>query len=379
MAATQPEWDVIVVGAGPAGASAARAAAEAGASVLLLDKARFPRYKTCGGGITGMSRAHLPASSLATVQEEITRVGFSHRMRRTSWKSDKDSFLGMVERDVFDQANVDAAVAVGAVFQDSTNVRSVSEKDGVVTIAGSDSDFTGRVVIGADGAGGRVGRYVGVEIAKSDLGLEVELPKPPGAQWDNAIYLDWGKAKGSYAWVFPKRDRLTVGVIQARGAADETRAYLTQWLEHLGLADVTPVRDSGHLTSWRTPGSPIRRGHVVLAGESGGLLEPWSREGISYALRSGTWAGQRAAQRALGDDEALDLYERSVRDLLDPEIAAGAAFLKVFERWPGLIQIAVTKTRAGSRYFVRFSRGQVGLAQTLSHPMIHRVLGRLFR
>ena len=69
-------WDVLVVGAGPAGSSAARVAAEGGASVLLIDRARFPRYKTCGGGLIGISLGTLPRSVLATVEQEVREVRF---------------------------------------------------------------------------------------------------------------------------------------------------------------------------------------------------------------------------------------------------------------------------------------------------------------
>ncbi|MDO9398681.1 MAG: geranylgeranyl reductase family protein, partial [Herbiconiux sp.] len=335
-------WDVLVVGAGPAGSSAARAAAEAGASVLLLDRAAFPRYKTCGGGLLGESLRLLPATVRDTIESRVADTVFTQRFRRTFRLRRQAAYLAMVTRADFDQALADAARTAGARFIDGVTVRSIQAPDAApplvtsatptgdsspesagptsgagerpgdsagerlgeeapVLVATSRGTVAARVVIGADGAGGRVGRWVGVDIAAVDLGLEDEVAMPSdGTPWRDRVLLDWGGASGSYAWVFPKRDSLTVGVIQRRGAPDETRAYLAAWRSHLGLDEgrETTLHSSGHLTQWRRPGSPVRRGRVLVAGDTAGLLEPWTREGISFALRSGTWAGTAAAQTA---------------------------------------------------------------------------------
>ena len=111
-------WDVIVVGAGPAGSTAARVAAEAGARVLLLDRARFPRYKTCGGGITGFSLKAMPDAARSAFEAEITDFGLSRRGRDRVMLHADQPFLGMVQRERFDQLLVDAAVAASAVFRD---------------------------------------------------------------------------------------------------------------------------------------------------------------------------------------------------------------------------------------------------------------------
>ena len=107
-------WDVVVVGAGPAGASAARVAADHGARVLLLDKARFPRYKTCGGGLIGVSRNYLAPGVSYDFDRRIGAVGFSRHMGRITRRSGPDAALVMVQRETFDQQNVDAAIAAGA-------------------------------------------------------------------------------------------------------------------------------------------------------------------------------------------------------------------------------------------------------------------------
>lgn len=356
---TEPadRWDVVVVGAGPAGSSAARIAAERGARVLLLDAARFPRYKTCGGGLLGTSLALLPPGAEAAVERRVATVSFAFRGGRPRRIRATRPFLALVRREVLDQALVDAAVAAGAVFRDHVRVTRLAEAEEGVVLTTGDGPVVARTVVGADGTSGVVGRHVGVRIADTDLGLEVELAGV-GEAWADRVHLDWGRDPGTYGWVFPKGGRLTVGVIQRKGDGAATRAYLARLLAGLGLEDRERLHDSGHLTRRREPGSPVRRGRVLVAGDAAGLLEPWTREGISFALRSGLAAGAAAAA---GDEAALAGYEEHVLRELEPEQRTGARLLRLFELAPGLVHLVLTRTGAGARRFVRFSRGEAGL------------------
>jgi geranylgeranyl reductase family protein len=369
-------WDVLVVGAGPAGSSAARVAAEGGASVLLVDRARFPRYKTCGGGLIGLSLAYLPASVLPTVEPQVREVRFSLRGGRPKSFSRSLPFLALMQREKFDDALMKAAVAVGVRFEESVVVKAVKEADGLVTVTTDGASLHARIVIGADGTSGRIGRYVGVQNRGTDLALEVELTRTPESPaYDGAIAFDWGTAPGSYAWVFPKDEVLTVGVIQARGEPQQTREYLDRWLRTTGLEAHAVERSSGHLTQWRAPDSPLHRGSVLVAGDAAGLLDPWTREGLSYALRSGCWAGEAAADATRGSDRAIAEYSRRILAQLDPDIRAGERLLRFFERYPRLVHLALAYTNTGMRLFLAVCDG----TKTMGGILSHRLLGRALR
>ena len=373
-------WDVIVVGAGPAGSTAARVAAEAGARVLLIDRAAFPRYKTCGGGITGRSLRAMPNAARATFEADITEFGLSREGGDRVMLHADEPFLAMVQRERFDQALVDAAAAAGVEFRDATAMRGLEEVPEGIRLRlggdGSDGVLLARVVVGADGSSGRTSGYVGVEFAGSDLGLEVEV-EAIDHEWASTALFDWGKDAGAYAWLFPKHDSLTIGVIQRTGVPDATRAYLELWLRQLGLAGATRLRESGHLTRWRSRTSPLRRGPVLVAGEAAGLLEPWTREGISFALRSGAMAGAAAASAAAaartGDLAARDLalvgYVAAVERELAPDLVAGAAMLTVLERFPAPLHRFLAHTRRGRRLFVALCRGGARLSALVQHPL----------
>jgi geranylgeranyl reductase family protein len=369
-------WDVAVVGAGPAGLAAAHAAASRGARTLVLERATHPRYKTCGGGLTGFSLAALADGLAIPARDRIDRATFTHDGRRAFTRSARGSLLTMVQRDEFDAALAQRARAAGATLRQATAVRSVTQEADVVRLrlAGAahpaPDEVLARVVIGADGSAGITARHVGVMFDQVDLGLEVDVPMPAGSDWRGRLLIDWGPLPGSYGWVFPKGDLLTVGVIAARGDGDRTRAYLRSFLARLGLDGVTPVHDSGHLTRCRAPGSPLRRGRVLVAGDAAGLLEPWTREGISFALRSGTLAGSAAA------DGELARYESTVESTLGPAMAAGRTLLRLFERRPAVCHTALA-TPPGWRIFARFCRGETDLAEVVGRRSVRAALAML--
>lgn len=368
------DWDVAIVGAGPAGLSAAVAAASAGARTIVLERAEHPRYKTCGGGLLGLSLGIAAARINVPVRDQVSAITFTDRGGRGfTRRSAGDPVLTMVRRDDFDHAWYKAAVSAGATVRQNSQVRTVAQDADSATVTLADgSAVTAGVVIGADGSAGITSRHVGVTFEQQDLGLEVELgaTETDRATWRGRVQLDWGAVPGSYGWVFPKDDELTVGVIMAKGKGAETKDYLSRFLAQLGLTDREVRRDSGHLTRCRTVDAPLRKGRVLVVGDAAGLLEPWTREGISYAMRSGSWAGECAARGTLDD------YSRAVREHLIPEMVAGRRLLRVFARHPHLMHTAMA-TPLGWRAFESFCQGNLSMANVVRRPSIRLLLNLL--
>ncbi|MEV4544904.1 geranylgeranyl reductase family protein [Micromonospora echinaurantiaca] len=368
-------WDLAVVGGGPAGLSAAYVAARAGVRTVVVERAAHPRYKTCGGGLIGTSLAAVADRIEVPAHDRVDRVTFTRDGRRGFTRRHGGPLVTMVRREEFDDRLRAAAVDAGAEVRQRVAVRAVEQDPDGVRLRLADGDTVhARTVIGADGSSGVTARHVGVDYRQVDLGLEVELPVPPEeqARWRGRVLLDWGPLAGSYAWVFPKGDRLTVGVIAGRGEGERTREYLRRFVGRLGLTDVPPEHDSGHLTRCRTEDSPLRRGRVLVVGDAAGLLEPWSREGISYALRSGELAG---AAVAAGDPAG---YERAVAERLVPSMRAGHRLLDVFSRRPDVFH-ALLATPSGWRMFVRFCQGRASFDETLSRAPVRAALALLDR
>jgi geranylgeranyl reductase family protein len=373
-------FDVVVVGAGPAGSSAALAAANAGARTLILDRAEFPRYKTCGGGLIGATLGSLPAGLAIPVRQEIFTTTFSHVGAAVVHRRSPERMLSLVDRSEFDAVLLTAALGAGAVSRLGTTVTGLTQTSDGVLISTNRGPVRARYVIGADGSASRVARHVGVVLDQVDLGLEVELDGTGrDAEWAGRIHLDWGPVPGSYGWVFPKGERLTVGVISRKGTPAQTRAYLAGFLAQQGLADAGIVHNSGHLTRCRTPSSPLGRGRVLVCGDAAGLLEPWTREGISFAVRSGTLAGQvlAAALPAGPQADVVGEYTARISTVLVPEMRAGALLLTAFERHPRIMHLLLTRTSLGWRTFARITRGDTGFAQLIRHRPVRWAISLL--
>jgi geranylgeranyl reductase family protein len=390
----QAEWDVAVIGGGPAGLSAAQTAAAAGARTVILERAEHPRYKTCGGGLIGASLNAVRDLPALPARDEIRSVTFTLRGGHEFTRSDAAPILTMVMREEFDAALLERALAAGAEIRQQAMVRGIAQDDGHATVRlGDGSTVTASVVVGADGSAGITARHVGVTFDQVDLGLELEIaaPGPVQREWAGRVLLDWGKIPASYGWVFPKGDRLTVGVVASRrsdrvaaGSAkqgDATRDYLREFVERLGLAGYPAVRDSGHLTRCRSDDSPLRRGRVIVAGDAAGLLDPWTREGISFALRSGTMAGELAAKAAVPSPAAkapLDEYAAAVDRELGAEMRAARVLLTAFTRHAGTFHRGLASEK-GWHAFARLCRSELPYPELVRKPAVRMALSLLNR
>lgn len=291
------EFDVVVVGAGPAGAAAALAARRAGASVLLLDKADFPRDKPCGDGVaphaldvlaglgvTGVEDGYAPVPSLRLVGPAGGAVARAHA--RPTYTIPRRSLDGRI---------VDAAVAAGAVLRRHT-VRRVEERGARVVL---DGVVSAGVLIGADGAYSVVRKALGQPPnGPGHLALAIRgyAPAPAGPPEQRIVTAsrEWP----AYAWAFPIGDgTANIGYGEVLHGRSISRAHLLD-----RLAALLPDVDVGAATGLRAHHLPLStrrpvpaRGRLLLAGDALSLINPFTGEGIFYAVLSGALAGAAAA------------------------------------------------------------------------------------
>lgn len=283
----------------------------------------------------------------------------------------------MVYRSELDAALTEAAAASGAEVRDSTTLTTLEQPGATVTVRTNRGDtLHARAVVGADGSASRVSRYVGVQCAQVDLALEVEVPVDDRTadRWRGRALMEWGPLPGSFGWVFPKGDVCTAGVVAARGNPAALRAYKEDFLERQGLLGPRPLHDTGHLTRCRRPDSPLARGRVLVAGDAAALLDHWSREGISYALRSGDLAG-RAAARLVTAAEAeasavADRYGRQADDILGVEMRANRSLMNLFTHNPGLVHTALTRLPPAWRHLDAYLAGHTSVAEIMATPFV---------
>jgi geranylgeranyl reductase family protein len=335
---------VIVVGAGPAGATAARTLARAGVTVLLLDRSNFPRNKPCGGGISFRILKRFPY-----LESALGRIP-THTVARlylegpggesTVVQSDGPAAL-MIRRVEFDGLLVDLAREAGAEFVGGVDIaRAAENRDGVVLEARDGRRFEAPFVVAADGVHSCVARRLGLNpgwpATAVALDMMEETPREqlrdldPSTLWVSYGY-EPGRVSGAgasdkttdkkssaaegYAYVFPKRDHVNVGIgyvldYHRRFVQDAPYDLQRRFVDHLrrqGVMEGESVR--AHFTPFLIPvGGPLRRpgrGRVLLAGDAGGFVNGFTAEGIYYAMVSGELAGDALAAAARAEIDVL--------------------------------------------------------------------------
>ncbi len=330
-------YDAIVVGAGPAGSTAARAIAARGGSVLLLDRARFPRDKPCGGGVTPRAARLLPFDLAPVVERTVDGVYFSLKLRHGFTRRSASTLTYLTQRRRLDAFLVEQAESAGAVFHDGDGVTSLELRAAGVTVRSRGGSYHGRLLIGADGANGIVARLSGlagprdVAVAlEGNIACENGLPR----RWRRAIGMDLGGIPGGYGWLFPKGDHLNVGVGGWQHLAGELRQRLTALCAFYDLPAERLSDLRGYALPVRRPGAPLARGRVALAGDAAGLLDPLSGEGIYAAIWSGKTVAAHAAELLEGRAASLDGYAAAVERELTPDLVASRRFQELFYLLP---------------------------------------------
>ncbi len=314
-------FDAIVVGAGPAGSSAALALARAGMTVALLDSAAFPREKLCGGLLSRRTeklfRAHFGDSWSDAVVQEAAGAAFyagSQLIRRL----DGYSRLFLTSRSRFDLHLVNLACKAGAYFLQKSAVNEVDPAGCQVRLADG-RNFRAEFLLGCDGATSRVAKALGSRGHKASqlaIGLEVNVPAAEVPRAVDLPEIYFGIAHWGYGWIFPKGDCLTIGVGGLVNRNPEMKKVFSRFLmEVCGRLPAVPVR--GHPIPYDNFTTSPGRGNVLLAGDAAGLVEPITGEGIAFAIESG-WIAARsvlAAAAAGRPKDAATLYKGNLRDM----------------------------------------------------------------
>jgi geranylgeranyl reductase family protein len=288
-------FDVLVVGAGPAGSATAIHLARGGARVLLADKARFPRDKPCGGGLTGRALRHAPCDVQPVVEHVVDRFVLRTRYGMRVVRASREPLVLMTQRRRLDLHLAEQAASAGAEFRDGVRVEELEiGDDGVSAVVGG-SPVCSTFLIGADGANGVVARAaaLGDGIVRG-VALEGNVPwsSLDPEPYRKTAWVELGVVPGGYGWVFPKGDHANLGVGGWLDEGPRLRAHLDRLaLAHeLDPGVLTKVR--GHRLPMRRLGAPAASGRVLLVGDAAGLVDPLSGDGMYEAFVSARLAAE---------------------------------------------------------------------------------------
>lgn len=323
-------YDALVVGAGPAGSSTAIHLARTGARVLLVDKARFPRDKPCGGGLTGRALKHIPVDPSPVVERDVDRFELRLRYGSSFARKHETPLIRMTQRRRLDAFLVESAVAAGAELRDGVRVEAIGIDDAGVSARVGGEAIRAGVLVGADGANGTVAKTIGVDDAiVRGVALEGNTPlEAVGSDLERTAVIELAVLPGGYGWVFPKGDHANLGVGGWGSEGPRLRDHLARLARAHGVDPdaVTEVR--GHRLPMRRLGTPAGAGRTLLVGDAAGLVDPLSGDGMYEAFVSA-----RLAADAVGSGD-LDGYTAALSAALDHHAAASWAAKRAFDRYP---------------------------------------------
>lgn len=366
------DYDVLIVGGGPAGASAAVRAVSEGARVLVVDKATFPRDKPCGDAITPrglywLSQLGVNENALGGHAVRRIAIQFDHSMALAEWPSDRvglpDHGLVVGRRDL-DAHLIQHAVSRGVEVAQQTRVsRPLQERGRVVGVvachASGETVIRSPIVIAADGMASRTARLSGMAEARSSP-IAVTVRAQVSASCDNDDILrvypslrHRGRLLAGYGWAFPMgQGCLNVGVGYLLGRrsrsisiSDLFDGFLSALPGEWNLPSGRELRRRRAVQGWKLPMGLTRwppwKPGLLAAGDAVGAAKPFTGAGISKALESGFYAGA-AAVDALGnsDPDHLDGYETSIADAWATYYRLGRGFLATLEH-PKLMELLV--------------------------------------
>jgi geranylgeranyl reductase family protein len=312
-------YDVAIIGGGPAGSTAAYRLASAGASVLVLDKATFPRDKPCGGGVTGRAARLLPFSIEPVVEDVVDRLECGLRYQQRITRHARAPLAYMTQRRRLDHFLLQKAADAGA------EVREGETADA--------RELDARIVIGADGCNGSSAKQLGLA-DQVVHGVALEANYPHEQRFEGAMVLEIAVIRGGYGWIFPKGDHINVGVGGNGEEGPRLRGELRRLCETYGI-DPEAARDTrGYRLPMRLTRTRLARGRTAVIGDAAGLVDPLSGDGMYEAFLSAQLVSDAALDVLAGRAENLDAYQAGVEKRITPLTRAGWGAKRAFERFP---------------------------------------------
>ena len=327
-------YDAIVVGGGPAGSTTAYRLAEKGASVLLVDKATFPRDKPCGGGMTMRAVRQCPVDPTPVVEELVDQVELRFRYGAAVVHRTNEPVVWMTQRQRLDAFLLDAARERGAEVREGVKIS--IEPDNTVSF-GNGEKARGQVLVGADGANGITARSVGLgEGITYGVAYEgnVRYPTLPRERYARRLVLELADIPGGYAWVFPKGEHANVGVGGWESEGPKLKEHLRRACEAHGLEPDSLESLRGHRLPLRHPGTRIAGERALLVGDAAGLIDPVSGDGMYECFVSSRLATGAILDLLAGRTSTLAPYEAAVDSELAGLHRASWKLKKALDRWP---------------------------------------------
>ncbi|MEM1311263.1 MAG: geranylgeranyl reductase family protein [Cyanobacteria bacterium P01_H01_bin.153] len=363
------QFDCVVVGAGPAGSSAAYHLARQGVSVLLLERATLPRYKPCTGALSPRVAEWFDFDFAPALENTVRRVRYTWKLGdEVASELKTHDPIWLVRRDRFDQFLVRQALAQGAKLHDNTAVNGIEFDASHWQIRTSRETYAGRYLIAADGGEGPLSTWLGLAGGNVRPAAICELSSPlPAAK--AALNFEFGLLKSGCLWCFPRSHNAVMGGLTLVGK--QTPDFVATFADYErdfaiagGKTAVYPVK------LWNGPRT-LHAQQAVVVGEAAAIVDPLSAEGIRHGMYSGMRAAEAIAAALAGDETALAGYTEAMREW-GSNMQWAQRIASVFFRVPGIgYQVGIKRPTMTQRM------GQLLAGEIQYSDIANRVIKRL--
>lgn len=327
-------FDVAVIGSGPSGASTALHLAKQGISTVIIEKEQLPRYKTCGGGFVFRGRKSLPLDISSVIEREFHTVDIFLGDKLHFQTTREEPTITMIMRDSFDHLIVKEAHKYGITLLEENKLVHIEFEDGKAILTTNKTKISSSFVIAADGVLSPTAKMAGWNEETRNLipalEYEVEVPEEDFNRLKDQVRFDIDAIPYGYAWNFPKKNHLSIGVATTKKRKINLKKYYQDYLKTIGITTILSESQHGFQipTAPRTDG--FVKNNVFLIGDAAGFADPITAEGISNAIYSGVLVAESIIESNLNITEAQNLYTKKLNESLLPELKTGIWLAKWF-------------------------------------------------
>ncbi|PZO49300.1 MAG: dehydrogenase [Phormidesmis priestleyi] len=370
------QYDCIIVGAGPAGASAAYHLSRKGHRVLLLEKAALPRYKPCGGGVSPQIADWFDFDFEPVISQKVTRARYTWKLE-DAVEADLGVPIWMVRRNEFDHYIVQQAQAKGAVLQDATKATGiVFDRNCWQVTTSRNETVSGTYLIAADGARGPMAKWLGFKARQAkNIGGAIEIEPRGAVENGHVVHFEFGLLKNGYVWNFPKRDGYSIGSGVFHSGRDRKSNDLLQPMVDYAAAfgvDGDAAKKHGHPVCIWQGDQILHAQNALLAGEAACMVDPFTAEGIRPSIFTGIKAAEAIDRASAGEANALENYTSIVNTELGSEMRMASRLAKAFYTAPRLGYRVIMKQPGATKAMMKILTGELKYAD-----MVHKALRKI--
>lgn len=366
-------FDCVIVGAGPAGGTAAYHLAKRGRSVLVLEKAPLPRYKPCGGGVSPLVAQWFDFDFSPAISLKIKTIRYTWAMGDpVEADLDTPEPIWMVRRDIFDHFLIQQAQKQGAELRDGTEVQGIEFKSDRWQVNTVHGPVLGRYLIAADGAKGPMAKWLGFGDRRRRIAGALEAEALTTIDTPDTLHLELGLVKNGYLWNFPKADGYSIGIGAFQGGGNQNlRAIAAEYSQLFGV-EFNAIRQHGHpICAW-DGNQTLHTQQAILAGEAACVVDPLTAEGIRPSMFSGLKASEAIDAALAGDINALSHYSQVMAEEWGADMKWALRIAKLFYRLPKVGYRVGVHQPAATRRVGQILSGQVGY-RDVAHTAIQRL------